>query len=102
VIRSGTALATRNAEDFRETGIDVIDPWHQNCHRSQNVIGNLTATARVSAVLRERRLDADKSKCRPDLGTLCAQEPVGQDRWSASGGPPGRAGGRWTSNACWM
>jgi toxin FitB len=23
----GAALATRNAKDFRETGIDVIDPW---------------------------------------------------------------------------
>jgi hypothetical protein len=28
-----------------------------------------------SAVLRERRLDADKSKGRPDLGILCAREP---------------------------
>jgi toxin FitB len=26
----GAALATRNAEDFRETGIDVIDPWQQS------------------------------------------------------------------------
>ena len=25
----GAALATRNAKDFRETGIDVIDPWHE-------------------------------------------------------------------------
>jgi len=25
----GAALATRNAKDFRETGIDVIDPWQQ-------------------------------------------------------------------------
>jgi toxin FitB len=25
----GAALATRNAEDFRETGIDVIDPWQE-------------------------------------------------------------------------
>jgi toxin FitB len=24
------ALATRNAKDFRETGIDVIDPWRQS------------------------------------------------------------------------
>jgi hypothetical protein len=24
------ALATRNAKDFRETGIDVIDPWQQS------------------------------------------------------------------------
>jgi hypothetical protein len=23
----GAALATRNAKDFRETGIDVTDPW---------------------------------------------------------------------------
>jgi toxin FitB len=23
-------LATRNTKDFRETGIDVIDPWQQN------------------------------------------------------------------------
>jgi predicted nucleic acid-binding protein len=23
----GAALATRNVKDFRETGIDVIDPW---------------------------------------------------------------------------
>ena len=23
----GAALATRNAKDFRETGIDVVDPW---------------------------------------------------------------------------
>jgi hypothetical protein len=23
------ALATRNAKDFRETGIDVIDPWQE-------------------------------------------------------------------------
>jgi predicted nucleic acid-binding protein len=23
----GAALATRNARDFRETGIDIIDPW---------------------------------------------------------------------------
>ena len=23
----GATLATRNAEDFRETGIDIIDPW---------------------------------------------------------------------------
>jgi toxin FitB len=23
----GAALATRNVEDFQETGIDVIDPW---------------------------------------------------------------------------
>jgi hypothetical protein len=28
-------------------------------------------------VLRERRLDADKGKGRPDLGILCAREPVG-------------------------
>jgi toxin FitB len=26
----GAALATRNANDFRETGIDVIDPWQQS------------------------------------------------------------------------
>ena len=26
----GAALATRNAKDFRETGIDVIDPWQQS------------------------------------------------------------------------
>ena len=26
----GGALATRNAKDFAETGIDVIDPWQQN------------------------------------------------------------------------
>lgn len=25
----GAALATRNAKDFRETGIDLIDPWQQ-------------------------------------------------------------------------
>ena len=25
----GAALATRNAKDFRETGIDVIDPWQR-------------------------------------------------------------------------
>jgi toxin FitB len=25
----GAALATRNAKDFRETGIDAIDPWHE-------------------------------------------------------------------------
>jgi len=25
----GAALATRNAKDFRETGIGVIDPWHE-------------------------------------------------------------------------
>ena len=25
----GAALATRNAKDFRETGIDVIDPWQE-------------------------------------------------------------------------
>jgi toxin FitB len=24
------ALATRNAKDFRDTGIDVIDPWQQD------------------------------------------------------------------------
>jgi toxin FitB len=24
------ALATRNARDFQQTGIDVIDPWRQN------------------------------------------------------------------------
>jgi len=24
----GAALATRNLADFRETGVDVIDPWH--------------------------------------------------------------------------
>ena len=30
ICRSRTAvLATRNAKDFRETGIDVIDPWQQ-------------------------------------------------------------------------
>ena len=23
----GAALATRNVKDFRETGIDIIDPW---------------------------------------------------------------------------
>ena len=26
----GPALATRNATDFRETGIDLIDPWQQS------------------------------------------------------------------------
>jgi len=26
----GAALATRNAKDFEETGIDVIDPWPQS------------------------------------------------------------------------
>lgn len=26
----GAALATRNAKDFRETGIDVIDPWQHS------------------------------------------------------------------------
>ena len=26
----GAALATRNAKDFRDTGIDVIDPWQQS------------------------------------------------------------------------
>ena len=26
----GTALATRNAKDFAETGIDVIDPWQHS------------------------------------------------------------------------
>lgn len=26
----GAALATRNAKDFRETGIDVIDPWQES------------------------------------------------------------------------
>jgi predicted nucleic acid-binding protein len=26
----GAALATHNAKDFRETGIDVIDPWQQS------------------------------------------------------------------------
>jgi predicted nucleic acid-binding protein len=26
----GAALATRNAKGFRETGIDVIDPWQQD------------------------------------------------------------------------
>jgi predicted nucleic acid-binding protein len=25
----GAARATRNAKDFRETGIDLIDPWQQ-------------------------------------------------------------------------
>jgi toxin FitB len=25
----GASLATRNAKDFRETGIDVIDPWQE-------------------------------------------------------------------------
>jgi hypothetical protein len=25
-----SALATRNVKDFRETGIDVIDPWQQD------------------------------------------------------------------------
>jgi predicted nucleic acid-binding protein len=25
----GAALATRNTNDFRETGIDVIDPWQE-------------------------------------------------------------------------
>ena len=25
----GAALATRNAKDFQETGIDVIDPWQE-------------------------------------------------------------------------
>ena len=25
----GAALATRNAKDFRDTGINVIDPWQQ-------------------------------------------------------------------------
>lgn len=30
ICRSGAAvLATRNTKDFRETGIDVIDPWQQ-------------------------------------------------------------------------
>jgi predicted nucleic acid-binding protein len=30
ICRSHTAvLATRNTKDFRETGIDVIDPWQQ-------------------------------------------------------------------------
>ena len=24
----GAALATRNVKDFQDTGIDVIDPWH--------------------------------------------------------------------------
>jgi toxin FitB len=26
----GAALATRNGKDFRETGIDVIDPWQES------------------------------------------------------------------------
>jgi len=26
----GAALATRNAKDFRETGIELIDPWQQS------------------------------------------------------------------------
>jgi toxin FitB len=26
----GAALATRNAKDFRDTGIDVTDPWQQD------------------------------------------------------------------------
>lgn len=26
----GTALATRNARDFQQTGIDLIDPWQQS------------------------------------------------------------------------
>ena len=31
ICRSRTAvLATRNTKDFRETGIDVIDPWKQD------------------------------------------------------------------------
>jgi predicted nucleic acid-binding protein len=25
----GAGLATRNAKEFRETGIDVIDPWQE-------------------------------------------------------------------------
>jgi predicted nucleic acid-binding protein len=28
----GAALATRNAKDFQETGIDVIDPWQPDQH----------------------------------------------------------------------
>jgi toxin FitB len=26
----GAALATRHAEDFRDTGVDMIDPWQHN------------------------------------------------------------------------
>jgi toxin FitB len=26
----GAALATRNAKDFRDTGVDMIDPWQQD------------------------------------------------------------------------
>jgi predicted nucleic acid-binding protein len=26
----GAALATRNAKDFRDTGVDMIDPWQHN------------------------------------------------------------------------
>ena len=29
----GAALATRNAKDFRETEIDVIDPWQQSARQ---------------------------------------------------------------------
>jgi predicted nucleic acid-binding protein len=31
----GAALATRNTKDFRETGIDLIDPWQEG-GQSQN------------------------------------------------------------------
>ncbi len=26
------ALATRNSKDFRDTGVDVIDPWQPDAH----------------------------------------------------------------------
>jgi toxin FitB len=27
--RHGAALATRNVKDFEDTGVEVIDPWHE-------------------------------------------------------------------------
>jgi hypothetical protein len=39
-----------------------------------------TQRAHSRRYLRERRLDADENKGRPDLAILCGLEPVGQDR----------------------
>ena len=73
--------------------------------RSQSVIGLRQARARVTAVLRGRRLDANRDTGHPDLGVLCAHESAGtviqrpaswgspDPRWRAECGLPARSTG---------
>ncbi|HEX9343308.1 MAG TPA: type II toxin-antitoxin system VapC family toxin [Actinomycetota bacterium] len=61
------ALATRNLKDFRDTGIDVIDPWRPDPHCS------------VSGKRQEPyRLVPHESSLRPGLGDSGLKKPAGE------------------------